>query len=195
MADVLAGATATADPLMTSMGLLSWSQTPHGINAAQTPVSQTLYGIALPTYAGVRYTGVKLNIGTAGVGTLPTSFFVGLATQVNLSSIGNMLAQSADQSASAALTSGGQGSFPFTSVYQETASGMRIVLFTINGAFGTTNVTLSRGTSGNTWNQGSTNPAFVVTAGSAVTALAANGSPLASAYSGTGTIDFWAGLY
>lgn len=181
------------DPVLKDLGLLSqnYSVTLAAQGNAGTPASGTIYESMIPTQAGITYTGVELLIATAGVGTAPTGFFVGLAQNAVVGATGLMLAQSSNLKASTSLTTVGLRQFPFSAPFLETVSGFRAVTILKNVAFSGTDVQFRR-VAGQAIG-GSGEQVLSATVGTGQTVLAANGAATAAvAVDGT---YFWVGLY
>lgn len=176
---------ALIDIWMDDLGLKSWNWHPQNISTQTAPGTQTIYVIAIPLKAGQIITNVVLDVEIAAVGTVPTSFFVGLCD-----STGKMLTQSANLNASASLTAQGLRDFAVTS-YTVQANGLYYVVFLKDGVFGTTDVSLGRGGGRDLVN--GTGKRLSGTAGTGQTALPANAANLA-AFSGTGSLNYWAGV-
>lgn len=191
----VAGPGNAQDPLQSGLGLLGWNFSPYAITGGGGLTSQLVYALVLSTEASVVYTGLELMIFTAGSGTTPTGFFVGLASNANIGSAGTMLAQSSNLNGSASLTTAGVQRFPFNATYTETASGNRVALVFENGAFGTTNVQPAKSNLTNQFGSAAGAAGLAMSAGGGVTAFPANGSPLVSNYSGSSALAWWVGLY
>lgn len=183
------------DPVAVSLGYKTWNYNLYLVNNQSTPTSQTIFAFEVPTVAGQQYTGVRLGIGTAGSGTPPTGFFVGLATTATT---GVMLAQSANLAASTSLTTANVQNFAFNAAYTETGLSTpqsRMVVLLMNGTFGTTPAQIGR------FNQNAiiTTVGTVVlyaTAGTGQTALPANGAALPGAYAAASSgFVYHVGLY
>lgn len=182
----------TAGALESALGVKRQNFNPVQRASGVAAASGTIYALMIATVAGETYTGVKLSVYTAGSGTAPTGFFVGLATQANIAATGAMLAQSDNLKDSAALTTGGFQQFAFNAPYTETASGLREIVLLENGAFGSTAVTFGRMTG---FADASVGPGFFLTCGTAQTALPANGNNLPAVYAISSPFGYWAALY
>jgi hypothetical protein len=180
------------DPLLDGLGYKSWNYNPNSITTNTAPTSQTLYGVLMATVAGISYTGVTLQINTAANGTAPTGFFVGLASAAGNGSAGTMLAQSSNLNGQS-MTTPGLIQYAFSAAYVETVTTIRYVLLLQNGAFSVTNPTFFK--SGASIGGKTGDVVTAVTAGTGITALQANGNPVANNYAITSNQPFWAALY
>lgn len=138
----MSGIKSRRDVMLASAGLLS-ENFPFEFVAAQTVLATGApYGALHGLNVGDVVTGVVLVTATAGAGTVPTLFKVGLAD-----SAGNIVAKSANENANAKLTTANtMFSLPFTAPYTVTAQGGFRSLALQVGAFATTPVQFGRGT-------------------------------------------------
>lgn len=173
------------DIWMDGLGLKAWNFHPQNISTQTAPGTQTVYVIAVPLKAGQIITNVVLDIEIAGVGATPTGFFVGVCD-----STGKMLTQSANLNASASLTAQGLRDFAVAS-YTVQSNGLYYVVVLKDGVFGTTDVSLGRGGGRDLVN--GTGKRLSGTAGTGQVALPANAASLA-AFSGVGSLNYWAGV-
>lgn len=103
------------------------------------PATGNTYGMVVGLLAGDVVTNLCFAVSTAGVGTAPTLFRVGLANPA-----GTVVAVTADIHASSVLTTLGIAQVPLTAPYTvPAAGGYRIVILKV-GAFATTDVVLAR---------------------------------------------------
>jgi len=180
------------DSLAVGFGLKDWNFHPDLASVGTVLTSQTIYAVAVPLIAGRPYTGIELLVLTPGSGSVPTNFFVGLAT---IASTGVLLVKSSDLKASASLTAanGGVQRFPFSAVYQalSTTAAMAVVLE--NGAFGTTPIQFGRpAIPGHGGIEGSFLAALC---GTVQSALPAVGAALPSPYGEASALPLFVGLY
>jgi hypothetical protein len=127
---------------------------------------------------------------TAGAGTVPTGFFVGLASPTK------MVAQSGNLNNDAGLTTVGNNPFALSAAYTplpaDSPTGLFYVVVLQNGAFGTTNVALGRAAgSSQATKQIGFGKALAGTAGVGQTALPANGAAVTIT---AGGIAWWSGV-
>ncbi|MDE2103907.1 MAG: hypothetical protein KGL39_42115 [Patescibacteria group bacterium] len=162
-------------PLSRAFGLKTWNFEPILAGANTAPTSQTIYATPIYIPAGKVITNVVLGISTAGSGTTPAHFYVGLASPAK------MVAQSNNLNASTSLTTAGMQNFALSATYTtnttDSSSGLYYVVLLQDGAFGTTNPTFL-----NTTAQANASKAYGAgsilcgTLGTAQTALATNGT-------------------
>lgn len=185
---------AQPSPLAVGLGVADWNMPPFVATSNFSPTSQTIYAVVVPTIAGKTYTGIELFVSTAGSGTAPSGFFVGLATLAATGSKGTMLAQSSDLHSSASLTTVSAQRFPFSAAYTETVSSARYAVVLKNGAFASTDVAFAH-TSGPSGHAGIEGFGLNAICGTSQTALPSNGSQLPAAFSESGSHGIWVGLY
>jgi hypothetical protein len=162
------------EPLAKALGYINWNFGPSMAQGGSATTSQRGDVVALWLPHSTVITNVCLTVTTAGAGTAPTGFYVGLATAAKI------VAQSANLNASALLTSTGTKQFALSSTYTtnttDSASGLYYVLILQNGAFATTPVQFLRGNAA-TIPGGVSNPAFG-NIGTALTTPPANGTAI-----------------
>lgn len=125
-----------------AMGYVNWNVNPAVGLAAAALANQEVNVTAIWLPFGVPCGNIILNVSTAGVGTTPTGFFVGIGNSTK------MLAQSANLNASGNLTATGIAKYALSAAYKpvpsDSASGLFYVVILQNAPFGTTNVQFAR---------------------------------------------------
>lgn len=163
------------DPLAQALGLISWSYEPQVAAVQLAPTSQTIFFSSVWLPAGVAVGNLVFGVTVAAVAPTPTSVVVGIAD-----SAGVMVAQSGELKASTKWLALGFAKVPLAASYSPPTAGYYRLLFLQNGTFTTplqlTNRTIA--TVGATKGDLSFEPWG--TAGTAATALPANGSSLSS---------------
>lgn len=179
-----------ADPRGRALGYANWSGDPAYYAAAAAAANQEVQAKSIWLPFGVPVSKIILRTTTAGAGTAPTGFFVGIGNATK------MLAQSANLNNSAALTNtAGLQVFALSAAYTpnptDSPSGLFYVVFLQNGAFGTTNVQFGR--SGGIFVPPAGIGIDAGRAGTAQSALAANGNAYSSALAAAGGQDWFVG--
>jgi hypothetical protein len=100
--------------------------------------SQNPIATRVPLRAGTPVTNLCLSVATAGAGTPPTLFKLALLQKTSNPNVWTVLAQTADFSGSALLTSPGTKAFPLTAPFTVPADDAYYVSALQVGAFGTT---------------------------------------------------------
>lgn len=125
----------------TAAGVISEPFSPFSTPSTAAPTSQSIEGILIGLRAGDVVTGIILRVNVAAAGTSPTTARFGLAD-----STGKILVLSGDLKTAAEWPQGAV-KFAFTAPYTVLADGGYFPCFVVNGTWGTTQPTLTRGTS------------------------------------------------
>lgn len=166
------------DPLAMALGYKAWNGNSANVAGNSSPTSQRADVVAVYIPPSTPISNIVLQVETAGVGTPPTAFQVGLVSAQPAGQV-KIVAQSANLAASAALTTTGAQSFPLSAPYvtnpNDSLHGLYYVVIFQNGAFGTTNVQFSRGNGSNSGYGIGGRPTFG-NIGTGLAALPANGT-------------------
>jgi hypothetical protein len=126
------------DVLRAGLGFQTWNYPPlFDVTANRTPISQTIYAVAVPYKAGQVVRNIVWNVSTAAAGTNVTGMYVGIAD-----ASGNLLAISANTNTAAAWPLGLPAT-ALTAPYVIPADGIYYHLLLQNGTFGTTQPTFN----------------------------------------------------
>jgi hypothetical protein len=179
-------ATPLEEILLTGLGFKSWAFDWGMTSGATAPTAGTIYLRAIPLRAGQKISKVDWITSQQGVGTAPTHIYTGYCD-----STGKMLAQSADLGASSIWTAGALiVQAPLSAEWTVPADGIYYAVILQVGSWGTTQMTLAKGVSGAA--AGGLGPLPYPTAGTAKTALPANGESLSTPLVTNG-LNYWVG--
>lgn len=179
--------TPTVDPLAVALGYKAWTFNTMVNGSGLAMANQEIDAMAIWIPPGTVITNILLNIQIAGSGTVPTGFFVGLASPTK------MVAQSGNLASSASLTTLGIQAFPLSASYTtnptDSPTGLYYIVILQNGVFSVTNVTIVRTLA--VIGYGLVTPLWGVL-GTAQTALPANGAAIT--FTGAGAAARWAAV-
>ena len=172
------------DAMSSVLGIIATSASFQITPATLVPTPGTVYGAAIWLLKDTVISGVILNVGTVALGAQPTGIFVGL------SDAAEMKAQSTANLAGSAqwITANGMAVIPLTTPYKVAQDGLHYPLFLQVGAWGTTQLALSRAN-----NVGAVQPVggstfMYATFGTGLTALPANGTPVVPSSTGAANV-------
>lgn len=171
-----------ADRRARAQGYVGWNVDPYmGLNAAALS-NQEVQAVGLWLPFGVPISNILLNVTTAGVGTVPTGFFVGIGNSTK------MLRQSINLNNAGSLQATGLAKYALTAAYTPTPTdsptGWFYITILQNAAFGTTNVQFAR--TGGIQVPVAGAKITAGRAGTAQTALPANGATYSTALAAAG---------
>jgi hypothetical protein len=176
------------DWMASAFGFKTWNGDTINFGTGTAPTAGTIYAVAVPYRAGQVVTKTWWYTNTAGSGTAPTHIYTGICD-----STGKMLAQSNDDAANTGWTGASHlVQSPLSASWTVPTSGVYYHVFLQVGAWGTTQMTLNRGSS-----LAGTTPNSALGQGTGgttgQTALPANNSMLAGGFVTANALRYWSG--